>query len=214
MQMNTVEEIAQLVSTCTDCPLSRNRTHAVPGEGSPNAEVLFIGEGPGYQEDRQGRPFVGPGGGFLDELLASIGVKREDAFIANMVKCRPPDNRDPFPAEIAACSKYLDRQIELINPKLIVTLGRFSLSKFFPKESISKARGKARNADGRMVYPIMHPAAALHRQELRKLIEDDFKGIPGLLAGVSDSPTEDPQARDSQNQGPKEEPSRQLNMFE
>ena len=214
MQMNTIDEIAQLVRTCTDCPLSRNRTNAVPGEGSPNAEVLFIGEGPGYQEDRQGRPFVGPAGGFLDELLTSIGVKREDAFIANMVKCRPPDNRDPFPAEIAACSKYLDRQIELINPKLVVTLGRFSLSKFFPKESISKARGKAMNVDGRMVYPIMHPAAALHRQELRKVIEDDFKGIPGLLAGVSDSPFEGPQAQDSQDQGPKEEPARQLNMFE
>ena len=180
-EMNSLEEVARQVRTCTDCPLSNSRTHAVPGEGPSDAQVMFIGEGPGYHEDQQGRPFVGPAGMFLEQLLASIGLQRDQVFIANMVKCRPQDNRDPFPAEIAACSKYLDRQIELLNPKLVVTLGRFSLAKFFPRETISKVRGKVKRVEGRNIYPIMHPAAALHRQELRKVIEEDFRAIPGLL---------------------------------
>jgi DNA polymerase len=117
----------------------------------------------------------------LEELLATIGLERKDVFIANMVKCRPPQNRDPQPAEIEACSKYLERQIELINPKLIVTLGRFSLARFFPGESITRARGRVRERDGRLIYPIMHPAAALHRQENRSTIMEDFKAIPGIL---------------------------------
>ncbi len=141
--MNNLEEIALLIKGCTDCELSQGRNNAVPGEGSPQAELMFIGEGPGYHEDRLGRPFVGPAGQFLDSLLMSIGLKREDVFIANMVKCRPPQNRDPLPAEMSACSKYLNRQIELINPKLIVTLGRFSLSRFFPGESISRVRERS-----------------------------------------------------------------------
>ena len=204
--MNSLEEIAQRVQTCTDCPLSKSRTHAVPGEGPSNAQIMFIGEGPGYHEDRQGRPFVGPAGGFLEELLASIGLRREEVFIANMVKCRPPNNRDPLPAETTACSKYLDRQIELISPKLVVTLGRFSLAKFFPKESISKARGKARRVEGLTVYPIMHPAAALHRQELRKVIEEDFNAIPRLLKATVDSEGE-PQV------GTPDQQPQQLSMF-
>ena len=185
--MDTLEEVARRVRICTDCPLSNSRTNAVPGEGPPHAQLMFIGEGPGYQEDRQGRPFVGPAGRFLEELLASSGIKREDVFIANMVKCRPPDNRDPLPSEISACSKYLDRQIELINPKLVVTLGRFSLAKFFPKESISKVHGRVRKLQGLNVYPMMHPAAALHRQEFKNVIEGDFRAIPNLLKGVMDS---------------------------
>ena len=201
--MNSVEEVAQRVRTCTDCPLSNTRTHAVPGEGPSDAQIMFIGEGPGFHEDRQGRPFVGPAGMFLDQLLASIGLRREEVFIANMVKCRPSENRDPLPAEIAACSKYLDRQLELIRPKMVVTLGRFSLAKFFPRESISKARGKARKIDGLTIYPIMHPAAALHRQELRKVIEEDFKGIPGQLK----------EAMDSEGQAQESTPPQQLTMF-
>ena len=179
--MNSLDEVAQLVRQCTDCPLHQGRTNAVPGEGSPTAELVFIGEGPGFQEDRQGRPFVGPAGQFLEELLSAIGLRREQVFIANMVKCRPPQNRDPQPAEISACAKYLDRQIELINPKLVVTLGRFSLGRFFPGESITRARGRVREKDGRKIYPIMHPAAALHRPENRASIEQDFKAIPGIL---------------------------------
>ena len=201
--MNTLEEVAAQVRQCTECPLSQGRTNAVPGEGSPQAEIMFIGEGPGFQEDRQGRPFVGPAGQFLEEMLASIGLTREQVFIANMIKCRPPQNRDPQPAEMSACRKYLDRQIELINPRLIVTLGRFSLGRFFPGESISRARGRARQKDGRWIYPVMHPAAALHRQELKSAIVNDFRGIPGVLAGldrpqptalsVTPPPAEEPQ---------------------
>lgn len=182
--MNNLEEIALLIKGCADCELSQGRNNAVPGEGSPQAELMFIGEGPGYHEDRLGRPFVGPAGQFLDSLLMSIGLKREDVFIANMVKCRPPKNRDPLPAEMSACSKYLNRQIELINPKLIVTLGRFSLSRFFPGESITRVRGKVREKDGRHIFPIMHPAAALHREEMRSAIVSDFKEIPRVLENL------------------------------
>ena len=140
--MDSLDEVARTVRSCTDCPLHTGRTNAVPGEGNPQADVMFIGEGPGFHEDRQGRPFVGPAGQLLEGLLASIGTNRSEVFIANMVKCRPPDNRDPAPSEISACSKYLDRQIELLNPKLIVTLGRFSLGRFFPGESITPGPGK------------------------------------------------------------------------
>ena len=186
--MNSLDEIAQLVARCTDCDLHQGRTNAVPGEGAPDAELMFIGEGPGVQEDRQGRPFVGPAGQFLEELLASIGLSRRQVYIANMVKCRPPQNRDPLPAEIGACSKYLNRQIELIDPKLIVTLGRFSLARFFPGESISRARGRVRERDGRRIYPIMHPAAALYRQEMRSSIVEDFRRIPEILEQLSQQP--------------------------
>ena len=186
--MDSLEEIARLVSRCADCDLHLGRTNAVPGEGAADAELMFIGEGPGSQEDLQGRPFVGPAGRFLDELLASIGLRRDRVFIANMVKCRPPQNRDPLPAEIGACSKYLNRQIELINPRLIVTLGRFSLARFFPGESISRARGRLRERDGRRIYPVMHPAAALYRQEMRSAIVADFQRIPAILEEARQQP--------------------------
>lgn len=179
--METLEGLAQQVRNCTDCPLHTGRSNAVPGEGPADAEILFIGEGPGFHEDRQGRPFVGPAGQFLEDLLQSIGMSRDQVYIANMVKCRPPNNRDPVPGEIAACSKYLDRQIELINPLLIVTLGRFSTSRFIPGASISRVRGTLRTVGNRRVLPVMHPAAGLRRQEMRAAIEEDFAKIPGLL---------------------------------
>ena len=179
--MDTLADLARQVSACTDCPLHTGRTYAVPGEGPPDAEILFIGEGPGFHEDRQGRPFVGPAGNFLEDLLQSIGMTREQVFIANMIKCRPPENRDPTPSEISACSKYLDRQIELIDPLLIVTLGRFSTAKFVPGQAISRVRGRLHSVGRRRVFPIMHPAAGLRRQEMRAGIEEDFAKIPGLL---------------------------------
>ena len=191
--MNTLEEVAQLVRHCSDCPLHQGRTNAVPGEGAADADIMFIGEGPGYQEDRQGRPFVGSAGQFLDGLLGSIGMRREQVFIANMIKCRAPQNRDPQPTEMAACGKYLDRQIQLVNPRLIVTLGRFSLGRFFPGESITRARGKVREKDGRFIYPVMHPAAALHRPELRATITADFQAIPSVLEDLANAaPVEEP----------------------
>ena len=209
--MDSLEEIARLVRHCTDCPLSEGRTNAVPGEGPADAEIMFIGEGPGYQEDRQGRPFVGPAGQFLEELLASIGMTRQHVFIANMIKCRPPHNRDPSPSEMSACSKYLDRQIELIAPKIIVTLGRFALSRFFPGESITRARGTLREKDGRFIYPMMHPAAALHRQDLRPTIIEDFKAIPALLDQVRDKLLHSPVASSAPAQTP---PAKQLSFFD
>ena len=179
--MDTLAAVARVVNACTDCQLHAGRTNAVPGEGPDAAELLFIGEGPGFHEDRQGRPFVGPAGNFLEDLLQSIGMTRDQVYIANMVKCRPPDNRDPVPSEIAACSKYLDRQIELLDPILIVTLGRFSTARFIPGQSISRVRGRLRRVNGRHIFPIMHPAAGLRRQEMRAAIEEDFAKIPGLL---------------------------------
>lgn len=207
--MNSLDEVANLVRRCTDCPLSMGRTNAVPGEGAANAPVMFIGEAPGYHEDRQGRPFVGPAGQFLEGLLASIGMTRDQVFIANMIKCRPPQNRDPLPAELSACSKYLDRQIELVNPSLIVTLGRFSLARFFPGETITRSRGKVRQKDGRNIYPVMHPAAALHRQDNRPLIIDDFKAIPGILEQVRRAA-----AAASVAPEPGPPPPQQLSLFE
>ena len=206
--MNSLEEIAQLVYRCTDCDLHQGRTNAVPGEGAPDAELMFIGEGPGVQEDRQGRPFVGPAGQFLEELLASIGLSRGQVYIANMVKCRPPQNRDPLPVEIGACSKYLNRQIELINPRLIVTLGRFSLARFFPGESISRARGRVREKDGWRIYPIMHPAAALYRQEMRASIVEDFQRIPEILGEARRQPVATEAEREEQAPPPE-----QLSLF-
>ena len=206
--MNSLEEIAQLVSRCTDCDLSQGRTNAVPGEGAHNADVMFIGEGPGVQEDRQGRPFVGPAGQFLEELLAGIGMRRSQVYIANMVKCRPPQNRDPLPVEIGACSKYLERQIELIDPALIVTLGRFSLARFFPGESIGRARGKLREKNGRRIYPIMHPAAALYRQEMRTSIMEDFRRIPEILEMSRQQPLA--AGEQDADEGP---PPEQLSLF-
>jgi DNA polymerase len=188
----TLQELCQAALSCADCELSRNRTQVVPGEGNPNADVLLIGEGPGYHEDQQGRPFVGPAGKFLDELIASIGYTRDDVYIANVVKCRPTGNRDPAPVEIEACSKWLDGQIEHIKPKVIVTLGRYSLAKFMPGEIISKVHGQARQVGDYVVMPIHHPAAALYQQSLRKTIEEDFKKIPSLLQGSE--PTSTPAA--------------------
>ena len=175
--------VAQEVVACQRCALYRNTAHGVPGEGSPQAEVMFVGEGPGYHEDRQGRPFVGPAGAFLNELLASVGLDRGTVFITNVVKHRPPENRDPLPEEIAACSDYLTRQIEAINPKVIVTLGRFSMARFFPTARIGQIHGQAKLLDGRLVVCMYHPAAALHRAELRQTVIDDFKrAIPAALA--------------------------------
>ncbi len=160
----------------------------VPGEGSEDAELLFIGEAPGWHEDQQGRPFVGSAGQFLDRLLTSIGLKREEVYIANVIKCRPPHNREPLPSEIQACRKWLDRQIELIGPRVIVTLGRHSLSRYFPAETIGKAHGKPRQLDGVVYYPMYHPAAALHQGSLRQTIEEDMLKIPEILAQVKELP--------------------------
>ncbi|MDQ3855234.1 MAG: uracil-DNA glycosylase, partial [Chloroflexota bacterium] len=145
---DSLEKVAAEVRVCTKCPLARTRTHAVPGEGSPNAQLMLIGEGPGYNEDKQGRPFVGAAGSFLNLMLARASLKREDVFITNVVKCRPPQNRDPLPTEIEACREYLDRQLALIRPTVVATLGRHSMARYFPNERISRVHGQARVVDG------------------------------------------------------------------
>ncbi len=213
--MDSLDDVARAVRACTDCPLHRGRTNAVPGEGNPSAELMFIGEGPGFHEDRQGRPFVGPAGQLLEGLLASIGANRDNVFIANMVKCRPPENRDPQPPEIAACAKYLERQIELVNPKLIVTLGRFSLGRFFPGESVTRARGRLRQKDGRLIFPVLHPAAALRRPELRATMVEDFLAIADALADAPE-PEPEPAGESSvprQEAADSEEAAAQMDLF-
>jgi len=185
--MSSLNELYQQILACTKCEvLAKNRTRVVPGEGPENADIMLIGEGPGFHEDQQGRPFVGQAGRFLDYLLDSINLKRSDVYICNVIKCRPPENRDPLPTEINNCQKWLNRQLELIAPKIIVTLGRYSLAKFFPGESISKVHGKERKRDNAVYYPMYHPAAALHQQSLRQTIEADMQKIPRILAGLKD----------------------------
>lgn len=174
-----LKEIAVEVSVCEKCRLCKGRTKAVPGEGNLQAKIMFIGEGPGYHEDQQGRPFVGPAGRLLEEALASIDLKRSDVFITNVVKCRPPDNRDPNPDEIAACDEYLDRQIEALQPQAIVTLGRFSMAKFFTKgEKISIIHGRARREGERIYIAMFHPAAALRSPQTMEMFRADFKKNP------------------------------------
>ncbi len=177
-----LEAVAAEVAVCTDCKLHHSRKNAVPGEGPVDADLVFIGEGPGFHENEQGRPFVGAAGKFLDELLANIGLSREEVFICNVIKCRPPGNRDPQIEEIQACSKYLDRQIAAINPKVIITLGRFSMARYFPNARISSIHGRASVIDGRLVVPMYHPAAALHQPSLRRIVEQDFTLLPDLIA--------------------------------
>ncbi len=182
--MSELETLADQIRKCTLCPLHQGRTQAVPGEGPEDAEIMFIGEAPGFHEDRQGRPFVGASGQFLDELLQSIGLDRAKVYITNVIKCRPPGNRDPLPEEIEACRPYLDRQLEIIRPKMVVTLGRFSMARYFPNARISRIHGKPKKIGGVLYYPMYHPAAALHQPSLRRTVEEDMKRIPELLARI------------------------------
>lgn len=182
-----LETIASEVRACTRCRLADGRTNAVPGEGSPDTEVVFVGEGPGQNEDRQGRPFVGRAGDLLEELLGMIGWRRDDVFITNVVKCRPPNNRDPEPDEIAACRPYLQRQLEVLDPALLVTLGRFSLQTFMPGDRISRVHGTERpiepstGARAATGYALYHPAAALRQGALKETMQRDMARVPEVL---------------------------------
>jgi uracil-DNA glycosylase len=200
--MSALIDLYKEVATCKRCDLYKCATRAVPGEGPESAEIMFIGEGPGWNEDQQGRPFVGAAGKFLDQLFASIGLNREQVYIANVVKHRPPNNREPLPAEIAACSAWLDRQLEIVHPRIIVTLGRHSMARYFPNKSISKIHGTFEKRDGVIYFAMYHPAAALHQQNLRYEIEQDILKIPPLLAELK-KPVE-PQVIDN---------PKQLNLF-
>jgi uracil-DNA glycosylase len=172
------------VRTCQLCKLGQTRTHGVPGEGSRTAEVMFIGEGPGFHEDQQGRPFVGAAGQLLVEMLRVIGLRREDVFITNVVRCRPPGNRDPLPNEVEACDVYSQRQIAVLDPKLIVTLGRYSMARFVGPGSMRELHGRTREWNGITCLAMYHPAAILRTPtlEMRRVYEEDFRKIPVLLA--------------------------------
>ena len=176
-----LKEVAEQVSVCTRCKLHYSRKNAVPGSGNPHASIMFIGEGPGFHENEQGLPFVGAAGKFLDELLADAGLERARVFITNVVKCRPPGNRDPFIEELEACKPYLERQISAINPDVVVTLGRISMSYFISNGKISSIHGRPFWSNGRMIVPMYHPAAALHQPSLREVVKGDFSGLPGLI---------------------------------
>lgn len=184
-----LEAVAAEVAVCEDCKLHLSRKNAVPGEGPPDADLMFIGEGPGFHENEQGRPFVGAAGRFLEELLAGIGMRRDEVFICNVVKCRPPGNRDPELQEIEACARYLERQIEAVDPKVIITLGRFSMARYFPNARISRIHGQPAEIEGRLIVPMYHPAAALHQPSLRETVQADFAKLPALIKG--DAPVQE-----------------------
>jgi len=199
--MSSLTELYKEIALCQQCEIAKFRNNVVPGEGAEDAEILFIGEAPGWHEDQQGRPFVGPAGKFLDELLTSIDLKREQVYIANVIKCRPTGNRDPLPVEIRNCRGWLDRQLELISPRMIVTLGRFSMSMYFPGKSISKIHGTAIKQDNVIYFAMYHPAAALHQQSLRDVIKADMLKIPLLLAQEKEITEKKPEPK-------------QMNMFD
>lgn len=184
-----LKNLYKKIAKCEKCPLYKGRTNTVPGEGAENADIMFIGEGPGRDEDSQGRPFVGAAGRFLTEMIESIGLKREDVYITNIVKCRPPNNRDPEQTEVETCWSYLEDQIKLIKPKIIVTLGRHSMNRFMPGLKISQVHGQPKRASGiwqeRQVYlPLYHPAAALYDLRQKDVHMKDFKKIPLILKKI------------------------------
>lgn len=187
-KINDLKRVREDVLVCAKCPLSKSRNTAVPGEGDVNSEIMFIGEAPGANEDKEGVPFCGNSGKFLDEMLTAIGLERSDIFITNTVKCRPPENRDPEESEKEACRPYLNEQFKIINPKLIVCLGRHSTATYLPGAGgISKLHGKAlKRPDGRVYLPLYHPAAALHNGSLRETLMNDFKKIPRIINKIKE----------------------------
>jgi uracil-DNA glycosylase len=211
-----LDGIGAEVAVCTRCRLHETRTLAVPGEGTAATEVILVGEGPGFNEDRQGRPFVGQAGALLTELLASVGWSRQEVFITNVVKCRPPENRDPEPDEIAACAPFLTRQLEALDPALVVTLGRFSMARFSPGSRIGQVHGTFRPADAgsgaprALTFAMYHPAAALHQGSLKETLFRDMAGVPAALLEAratrteGSAPTEPGNPRDSVDEGPNE----------
>jgi len=206
-----LQDLAREIHRCQRCGLYKNTTRSVPGEGNPEAEIMFIGEGPGYNEDQTGRPFCGAAGQFLTQLIESLGLKRADVYITNIVKHRPPGNRDPLPEEILACKPWLDQQLEIIKPKVIVTLGRYSMARFFPGATISKIHGHAEKCGQYTCFAMYHPAAALHQGSLRGTIEADMLKLPKILEDMKKS--ERPTPAPTQPPAPPPEAARQLNLF-
>jgi uracil-DNA glycosylase family 4 len=207
--------IAAEVRVCKACRLYEGTTNAVPGAGDPNAEIMFIGEGPGFNEDKKGLPFVGRSGDYLEKLLKIINLDRKLVFITNVVKHRPPENRDPLPDEIAACKPYLDHQIEIINPLVIVTLGRFSMGRYFPGGKITQIHGQPKYADGRAYLPLFHPAAVLRNPTLEPQMEADFRRILEVIAEVKKQRGKTTKSEDKSEPPPSgpSTPPKQLSLF-
>jgi uracil-DNA glycosylase family 4 len=232
---SALEAIASEVAVCTRCRLHETRTKSVPGEGNPSTEVVFVGEGPGFNEDRQGRPFIGQAGALLTELLGAVGWARSDVFITNVVKCRPPENRDPAPDEIAACGAFLERQLAVLDPALVVTLGRFSMARFNPGARIGQVHGTFGPADASsgapnsLAFAMYHPAAALHQGSLKATLFRDMEAVPaallkarerrGALMAASPAPIQaEPAMRPapaaiSTEPAPESDPTDQLTLF-
>ena len=213
-----LQEIAEQTKVCTKCKLHHSRKNAVPGVGNPKSKIMFIGEGPGFHENEQGLPFVGAAGSFLDELLEDAGLNREGVFITNVVKCRPPGNRDPQIDELDACKTYLERQIAVINPDVIVTLGRVSMGYFINNGKISLIHGRKFWAHGRMVIPMYHPAAALHQPSLRTVVKEDFTKLPAMLIEAQNNRQSSPGLLETSHDSPAETPTdendaEQLSLF-
>ncbi len=213
--MPTLEEIAAQVNKCRLCKLGQGNARGVPGEGNPNADVLFVGEAPGFYEDQQGRPFVGAAGQFLNELLGLAGLSRSEVFITNVVKHRPPGNRDPEPDELEACDGYLRAQIEAIDPEVIVTLGRFSLAKFIPNvRAMRDIHGRALPYENRVICAMYHPAAALHQNSLRSVLEQDFRALPMIIAKAKARAAAPPAQEEAPAPGAEEPPqAQQMSLF-
>jgi DNA polymerase len=205
---DTLVSLADEIRACKACPLHRSAKQAVPGEGSAESGILFLGEAPGYTEDVQGRPFVGAAGQLLDQLLAGIGLDRSKVFITNVVRHRPPENRDPLPEEVAACHVWFERHLAALKPKVVVTLGRHAMYKFFPGESISRVHGHARKKDGITIFPVFHPAAALHQPSLRSDLEKDFQALAKFLES-----TPRPAAPAPEPAQPAEKPAEQMTLL-
>ncbi len=204
--MSQLTQLYDQIKVCQKCDLAKGRNNTVPGEGPEHAEIMLIGEAPGFHEDRQGRPFVGAAGNLLDELLAGINLKRDQIYICNVLKCRPPQNRDPQPDEMEACKAYLDQQIALINPKVIITISRFAMTRWFVDKKISEIHGKPRKIGDLVILPMYHPAAALHQPSLRSVLADDFKKIPGILKEMAN-------LKEETGEEKKDKPPEQLSMF-
>jgi len=203
--MGALEELNKEIRNCRRCRLAKERRNAVPGEGPENAKVMLIGEAPGYHEDQQGRPFVGAAGQLLETMLNRIGLQRKEVFICNVIKCRPPENRAPLPDELELCRPFLNRQIEIIHPQVIIMLGRYSMEIAFKGASITKIHGIVRKIDGIVYIPMFHPAAALHQPKYRSMIEEDFDKIPAILAEIA--------KQEMPSSPPPPEPPQQLSLF-
>jgi uracil-DNA glycosylase family 4 len=211
-----LESLAKEIHRCQRCGLANGRTRSVPGEGNPHAEIMFIGEAPGFTEDQTGKPFCGAAGNFLTQLITSIGLKREEVYITNIIKSRPPGNRDPLPEEILACKPWLDQQLEIIKPKVIVTLGRYSMARFFPGATISRIHGQSETCGPYTCFAMYHPAAALHQGSLRAVIEADILKLPKILEDMKkrEQPTPAPiPIATKPPPAPIEPTGRQLNLF-